>query len=172
MYYASSTGAFYSLAIHGGAIPTDAVEISDDEHRVLLEGLAAGKCVVMDSHGRPVLKSPATDNSPARCARDIAARRYQAETAGITAEGTHVPTDRDSQALVTGAALAAVLDPNYTCRWKTGEGFVTLAAEQIIAMASDMRAHVQACFDREAELLAALEAGSFTQAMLDEGWPA
>lgn len=102
----------------------------------------------------------------------IAARRYQAEIEGITVNGMHLPTDRDSQALVTGAALAAVIDPAYSCQWKTGEGFIDLAAQQIIATASAMRAHVQACFDREAALLNALAAGTYTDDQLDEGWPA
>ena len=105
-------------------------------------------------------------------AGNIAARRYQAEISGIIVNGMHLPTDRDSQALVTGAALAAVIDPAYRCQWKTSEGFVDLTAPQIIALASTMRAHVQACFDREAELLAALEAGTYTDEQLDQGWPA
>lgn len=102
----------------------------------------------------------------------VAARRYQAETAGITVNGMDVPTDRDSQAMVTGAALASVIDPNYTCQWKTADGFVDLVAQQIIALASAMRAHVQACFDREAVLLDALAAGTYTDEQLDQGWPA
>lgn len=102
----------------------------------------------------------------------IAARRYQAETAGTIVNGMALPTDRDSQALVTGAALAAWMDQNYTCQWKTADGFVALAAQQIIALASAMRAHVQACFDREAALLDALTAGTYTDEQLDQGWPA
>lgn len=103
---------------------------------------------------------------------EIAARRYQAETAGITVNGMDVPTDRDSQAMVTGAALQAVIDQNYTCQWKTAGGFVDMDAPQIIALASAMRAHVQACFDREAALLDALTAGTYTDEQLDQGWPA
>lgn len=101
----------------------------------------------------------------------IAARRYDAETAGITVNGMHLPTYRDSQALVTGAALAAVIDPAYHCQWKTTEGFIDLDAQQIIGIASTMRAHVQACFDREAALLDALATGTYTDEQLDQGWP-
>lgn len=102
----------------------------------------------------------------------IAARRYEAETSGTTVEGMPVNTERDSQALLTGAALQAMLDPNYTVRWKTECGFVDLDAQRIIGLASAVRAHVQACFDREAELVAAVEDGSYTESMLDKGWPA
>lgn len=101
----------------------------------------------------------------------IAARRWQAETGGITVNGIAIDTGRDSQALITGAAVSAMLDPSYALRWKTPDGFVDLTGEQVIGVATAVRAHVQACFDREAELLDALEAGTFTPEMLDEGWP-
>ncbi len=102
----------------------------------------------------------------------IADRRWQAEVAGIDVGGMHIDTGRDSQALITGATVQAMLDPNYSLRWKTVAGFVDLTAEQIIGVATAARAHVQACFNREAELLDALAAGTFTPEMLDQGWPA
>lgn len=101
----------------------------------------------------------------------IATRRWQAETAGITVQGMALDTGRDSQALITGAAVSAMLDPDYSVRWKTGSGFVDLSAEQIIGVATAVRRHVQACFDREAELLALLDADELTDAALQEGWP-
>jgi hypothetical protein len=60
--------------------------------------------------------------------------------------------------LITGAALKAMQDSTYSCRWKTESGFVELTAPQILAIADAVRAHVQACFDREAELVALIEA--------------
>ncbi len=101
----------------------------------------------------------------------IAARRWQAETGGITVNGIAIDTGRDSQALITGAAVSAMLDPAYSVRWKTPAGFIDLQGQQIIAMAAAVRAHVQAAFDREAELLEALTDGTLTEAMLEEGWP-
>nr|WP_312968712.1 DUF4376 domain-containing protein [Pseudomonas sp.] len=101
----------------------------------------------------------------------IAAARFIAETAGITVGGRIVDTGRDSQGLITGAAFAASLDPAYVCRWKTPTGFVELDAPTLIATASAVRTHVQACFDREAELLDALADGTFADPMLEEGWP-
>ena len=100
----------------------------------------------------------------------VAARRWQAEVAGITVSGMQVDTGRDSQALITGAAVSAMLDPTYNVHWKTAAGFVVLNAEQIIGLASTVRAHVQACFDREAELLTALADGTLTNDMLEQGW--
>lgn len=169
-YYSRSTGGFYCSDIHAKTIPLDAVEITAEHHAALMAGQSAGGLIEADTEGLPVLvEAPASvvDHKAL-----IAARRYQAETAGITVNGMPLDTGRDSQALVTGAALAAVIDQNYTCQWKTADGFVDLAAQQIIALASAMRAHVQACFDREAALLDALAAGTYTDEQLDQGWPA
>lgn len=101
----------------------------------------------------------------------IAATRYKKETAGIVVQGISIDTGRDSQALITGAALAAMLDTAYTCRWKTPSGFVELNASQLIAVATAIRSHVQACFDREAELLEAVEGDTYKEDMLAQGWP-
>lgn len=101
----------------------------------------------------------------------IASRRYEAEIAGITLNELQINTDDRSKLLINGAALEATIDPAYSMPWKTPTGFVDLTGEQVIAIARAVRAHVQACFDREAELLVALEAGTLTAAMLDEGWP-
>jgi hypothetical protein len=85
---------------------------------------------------------------------EIAAARFEAETAGIDG----IKTDRESQALITGAALKAMQDSTYFCRWKGVGGFVELTAPQILAIADSVRSHVQSCFDREAELLPLIEA--------------
>lgn len=87
---------------------------------------------------------------------EIATARYEAEIAGVNG----IRTDRESQSLITGAALKASMDSTYSCRWKTEAGFVTLTAAQIIAVADAVRAHVQSCFDREAELLPLIEAAA------------
>lgn len=101
----------------------------------------------------------------------IAARRYEAEVSGITLGGIPVATDDRSKLLINGAALRAIRETGYTLRWKTGEGFIDLSAEQVLAMADAVADHVQACFDREAELQAAVADGSITAEMQDQGWP-
>ena len=93
---------------------------------------------------------------------EIAAARYNEEIAGING----IRTDRESQGLITGAALKAIQDSTYTCKWKGIDGFVELTAPQIIAVADSVRAHVQSCFDHEAELLPLIEAAT-TEAELD-----
>ncbi|TWC18656.1 uncharacterized protein DUF4376 [Pseudomonas sp. SJZ085] len=101
----------------------------------------------------------------------IAAVRYQHEIAGITVNGIRIDTHRDSQALITAAALSAVLDPTYACVWKALSGPVKLTAAQLIDIATAVRTHVQASFDRECQLLTALAEGTYTVDMLEHGWP-
>lgn len=108
----------------------------------------------------------------AELAQQIADRRWQAETAGIDVASMRVETDDRSKLLINGAALESMLDPAYAMQWKTPAGFVELDSAKVLAVARAVRAHVQECFNREAELLEALEAGTFTPDMLDQGWPA
>lgn len=72
--------------------------------------------------------------------------------------------------------LGAQIDPNAVINRKMADGtFVTLKAEAITAVAMAVRAHVPACFYREAVLKAAVEAASTVESMvsinLNTGWP-
>lgn len=58
MYYAKSTGGFYSREINGINIPADAVEISDATHEALFVGQSAGKVITSNAAGFPVLSDP------------------------------------------------------------------------------------------------------------------
>ena len=110
------------------------------------EGLVPMTETEVEAHLNPKIPfATAKENKYA----EIAAARYNAEIAGING----IRTDRESQGLITGAALKAIQDSTYTCKWKGIDGFVELTAPQIIAVADSVRAHVQGCFDHEAELL-------------------
>lgn len=102
--------------------------------------------------------------------KDIAKARWEAETKGVTLNDMTIDTGRESQGLITGAALQANMDPTYTCRWKTSTGFVELNAEMILAVATAVRQHVQACFDREAEKLAEIDAAQTPEAVEAITW--
>ena len=90
------------------------------------------------------------DDAKAAKKAEIAAARYAAEIAGVAVGGVTIRTDRESQALITGAALKATQDAEYVCTWKSESGFVTLDAATIIIVADAVRSHVQGCFDAEA----------------------
>lgn len=64
IHYAQSTGGFYLSAIHGDAIPGDAVEISAEDHAALIEGQSAGMMIVAGPDGAPTLQ-PRPGPSPA-----------------------------------------------------------------------------------------------------------
>ena len=121
----------------------------------------------------PLPPEPTLDERKVQKKAEIATARYARETAGTNVNGVTIDTGRDSQALITGAALAAMLDENYSLNWKTESGFIHLTAPEIIAVAQAVRAHVQACFDREGELVALVDAAE-TKEDLDEiiiSWP-
>lgn len=107
--------------------------------------------------------------------RRVADRRWRVETSGIVVDGAVIATDRDTQAKLTAARIVAKEDPTYTVQWKLPGGFATLTAAQVIAMADAVRAHVQAAFDREATLVADIEAATTHEALaaiaIHGGWP-
>lgn len=121
--------------------------------------------------GNTVEPEHMAEDYQAQTLRSIAERRFKAETSGITVLGIPVNTERDSQALITGATLSAIIDPTYVCNWKTSQGWVQLDAETLKMLAQAVRAHVQACFNREGELVAEVLAGTYSNTLLNAGWP-
>lgn len=101
----------------------------------------------------------------------IAQRRYEEEVRGVSVNGLTITTDDRSKTLLNGAALRATIDPSHTRQWKISpDVWVTLDAETLIAAAVAVDNHVQNCFNREEELLKAVNDGTFTLDMLDTGW--
>lgn len=60
MFYSKSTGGFYDPAIHGDAIPADAVEVTETEHKTLMAAQSEGKAITADANGSPVAIDPTT----------------------------------------------------------------------------------------------------------------
>lgn len=56
--YSKLTGGFYTTEIHGDTIPSDAVEITLEDHATLLQGQSEGKAIGADADGFPVLLVP------------------------------------------------------------------------------------------------------------------
>jgi hypothetical protein len=55
IYYAKSTGGFYDTGIHKN-IPSDAIEITKEKRRDLLEAQSIGAKIVSDESGNPILE--------------------------------------------------------------------------------------------------------------------
>ena len=106
---------------------------------------------------------------------DLAAYRYDRETAGITVNGARIKTDRESQAMITGAKSYSDLNETVAIDWKGDGGWVTINRPVILAIAQAVAAHVQACFSQEkvhAEAITALTTVSAIEAYdFTTGWP-
>lgn len=61
-FYSPTTGGFYTREVHGDNIPADAVEITTNQHRELIEGQSQGKRITADENGFPVLADPPVHN--------------------------------------------------------------------------------------------------------------
>ena len=72
---------------------------------------------------------------------------------------------------MSGAVVSAQIDPTLTLRWKLQNGEIQMNKTELEAISTAVRQHVQACFDRELDLIAMVDAGTFTDADLDTGWP-
>lgn len=58
IFYARSTGGFYTENLHGENVPADAKVISKEVYEALLEGQSNGKVISSDEHGQPILVDP------------------------------------------------------------------------------------------------------------------
>lgn len=102
MLYSASTGGFYLPEIHGGNIPSDAVEISAETHAALMAGQSAGQRIVADLNGIPFLAAPPPLTSAAYAA---ALQHHIDETATVRGYGNGVMLA--SYVASTNAAWAA-----------------------------------------------------------------
>ncbi len=99
-----------------------------------------------------------TTYTPTQLRAYAAERRYAKEVGGIELNGMSIRTDRQSQALVNGAANMAQLTSNFSTKWKTESGvFVQLNGPAIISIATAVGMHVTNCFSLEAEVSEAIE---------------
>lgn len=113
--------------------------------------------------------------------RKLAYRRWQAEVGGMVWNAHAVPTDDRTQGKLTSANMKAESNPDYVIpNWKFGDGvYQRLDRATVIALGDALTAHVQACFDREAAIDAALALAGDAYAVrdtlaaeIDKGWPA
>jgi hypothetical protein len=58
IYYSSTTKGFYIKDIHGDKMPADCVEITEEQHKELLNAQSNGKQIVPDDKGAPTAIDP------------------------------------------------------------------------------------------------------------------
>jgi len=103
------------------------------------------------------------DGAPAEALIDYAVEKRRALANASTivdvGNGRLVPvwTDPESRSSILGLVVAAGIDPQTTTNWKGADGtFYALNAGEITALGFGVRSWVQACFDAEAAVLAAI----------------
>lgn len=75
LYFSATTLGFYDGDIHTPAqIPVDAVEITEDLHRSLLEANSAGKQIAADPAGRPIAVDQVISEAEAKRTRHAQAQ--------------------------------------------------------------------------------------------------
>lgn len=57
-YFSASTHGFYTQTVHSGAMPSDVVEISEQEWLALLDAQSRGMVIRADENGRPIPVRP------------------------------------------------------------------------------------------------------------------
>lgn len=86
-------------------------------------------------------------------------KRWQKETGGVTWNGHTIHTDRESQAKIIAAYVAAKdgirADPS---KWKVPGGFIDVINAEAIEMALTVMAHVQGCYDAETAMCDQIDA--------------
>lgn len=177
MFYAKSTGGFYTQQIHGDSIPAGAVEISAEQHSALMQAQSNGKQISADENGYPIaIDPPQPVRTKASLLAEVAAKRWQVETGGILVVGHPIATDRESQAQLTSAYNSLKGGLIADTPWKSSDGSFTLVTlAEIEPVAQAVAAHVRACFAAEQAHAVAIEA-LHTQAELDSyeihtDWP-
>lgn len=124
----------------------------------------------------PVVVVPTFEELKQKKLNQLAALRWEKETAGTTFNSMSFATDPISQTKYVGAVVAAQMSPLLTLKWKLSDGtFVDLDAASITQVAMAVRAHIQACFDREAELIDLIELAVDEEDLnnidITTGWP-
>lgn len=88
-------------------------------------------------------------------------RRWEIETGGFVLDGLPIRTDRESQAMLSGAITFCDLESQAVIRWKLPNGsFAELGETGLRGLALAVGRHVQEAFAREAELAAEIEASA------------
>jgi len=90
----------------------------------------------------------------------VSSLRYAAEVAGIEVGGMQIATDRESQGLINGAYNLVGAKPDMTIRFNVGGKSTRLDSAAVHIVAIAVGEHVQACREREGDVLDAIEAGT------------
>lgn len=172
MFYSKQTGGFYDTAIHGDSIPSDAVEITVEQHAALLAGQSTGKRIVADANGHPTLQDPPKATAVEVWEHIKAERDRRTDSGGYKVGTKWFNSDQKSRSQQLGLVLLGTIPAGL--QWKTMDGsFITMTAtlaQQVLGAAA---ASDQAIFAAAETHKAAMEASADPSAYdFSGGWPA
>lgn len=109
----------------------------------------------------------------------VAARKLQAKYArqnrewqGYTYQGQLMPIDSDSRMRLIELGMAAAADPDFEGYYPSpADPWFELDQESAIALSRSAATFLWECLQREHEIGEAIEAWTYTEEMLNEGWP-
>ncbi len=172
IFYSKSALGFFDSEIHGASIPSDADEVSAETHAELLAGQEAGKQIVPDSNGHPILQDPPKATAAQVWEAIKAERDRRTEHGGYRVGTKWFHSDQKSRSQQLGLVLLGANIPA-NLQWKTMDGsFVTMTqqlAGQVLAAAA---ASDQAIFAAAEAHRQAMEASTDPAAYdFSTGWP-
>jgi|GEM_PF-994319 hypothetical protein len=177
IFFSKATNGFYDSVFNKGNIPPDAVEITKEEHAALITAQSQGKTIQADAQGRPYAAFPeyTLEETKTNKLAGLAAYRFQKETAGMTLNGITIRTDRESQAMISGAKSYLDANPESVIDWKGANGWAQIDRATLLTIGQGVGAYVQACFSREQAHSAAIEALTTAEGVeaydFTTGWP-
>lgn len=118
----------------------------------------------------PEVIQPTLEEVKAAKLATLAAGRYNQEVGGITVDGVTIATDRDSQAMMTGALLSLQSGLVASVNWKGENEWVSLTLAELEPIAQAVSMHVQACFTKEGQLAAQVAAAETVEAVNAIAW--
>lgn len=118
MFYSKTTGGFYDAAIHGNAIPVDAIEITMEEYAALFDEQSSGKKIIANEHGHPIAIDHPQPTPPTRSEIEVlrllayadpinGSDRYFSEAAEMEAAGESGADEIRSMGLSRRAEIQA-----------------------------------------------------------------
>lgn len=108
----------------------------------------------------PEVVPPTLAEAKAAKLRELAAARYAEETGGVVVGSVTIATDRESQAMLTGAYVSLKQGLMQSVNWKGDDGWVAATLTEIEPIAQAVGQHIQACFTKEGQLAAQVKAAT------------
>lgn len=118
----------------------------------------------------PEVVPPTLEEAKVLKLAELATARYREETGGIIAGGVTIATDRESQAMLTGAYVSLKQGLVQTVNWKGDNGWSAVTLTEIEPIAQAVGQHVQACFTKESQLAAQVTAAATVEEVAAIAW--